>query len=206
MHVLIGTTNPSKAQRFADLLKDCEVEFVTLSDLKIEEEPEETGRTPEENAIIKAEFYGRFFDRVICNDSGLYFEELALSDERQPGLHVRTPLGGKRLNDEEMIDYYAKLAAALGGKVTAYYLDGIAVYNQGKISSFMDEKMAKETGSFYMVEKPSEKRQEGWPLDSLSKYKDNDNYFVDNGNESKENIIIGDYEKQIIEFLKVALA
>lgn len=26
--------------------------------------------------IIKAEFYGQYFDVVICNDSGLYFERL----------------------------------------------------------------------------------------------------------------------------------
>lgn len=41
------------------------------------------------NAICKAGYYGKYFDLVICNDSGLYFEELSLEDERQPGLNVR---------------------------------------------------------------------------------------------------------------------
>lgn len=57
------------------------------------------------NAVLKARFYGGYFDRVICNDSGLYLDGLALDDERQPGLNIRSPRG-KRLDDEEMIEYY----------------------------------------------------------------------------------------------------
>lgn len=133
MKILLGTTNPSKVNRFSDLLKECDVEFVTLKDLAITAEPEENGTTPEENAILKAKFYGQYFDVVICNDTGLYFEEFALDDVRQPGLNVRTPMQMDRLSDEEMIDYYSRLIGMLGGKVSAYYLDGIAVYHHGSI-------------------------------------------------------------------------
>ena len=84
MRILLGTTNPSKVKRFSDLLKGYDVEFVTLKDLAITDEPEENGTTLEENAIAKAKFYGQYFDVVICNDSGLYFEELTLNDVRQP--------------------------------------------------------------------------------------------------------------------------
>ena len=48
--ILIGTTNPSKVGRFAELLSEYAVRFYTLKDLDITEEPEETGSTPEENA------------------------------------------------------------------------------------------------------------------------------------------------------------
>ncbi|WP_455720304.1 non-canonical purine NTP pyrophosphatase [Agathobacter sp.] len=206
MRILLGTTNPSKVKRFSDLLKGCDAEFITLNDLVITDEPEENGTTPEENAILKAKFYGKYFDIVICNDSGLYFEELALDDVRQPGLNVRTPMGMDRLSDEEMIDYYSKLIGELGGKVSAYYLDGIAVYNHGNIYSFMDADMAQNTGSFYMIETPSPKRFEGWPLDSLSINKETGKYFVDGSiDESKENIIKDQYEKSIVDFLKKSL-
>lgn len=40
----------------------------------IVDESEESGATPEDNALIKARFYGQYFDVVICNDFGLYFE------------------------------------------------------------------------------------------------------------------------------------
>lgn len=199
MRVLLGTTNPSKVKRFSDLLKGYDIEFITLRDIEVIEEPKEMGNTPEENAIMKAELYGQYFDVVICNDSGLYFEELDFEDLRQPGLNIRTPMNMDRLSDEEMIDYYSKLIAGLGGKVTAYYLDGITVYNHGVISSFMDNMAAQKNGLFYMIDKASSKRFEGWPLDSLSINKENGKYFVDGSiEESKENIIKDQYQKTFI--------
>ena len=71
MKVLIGTTNPAKVRYYEKMLAEYEIDFLTLADLQIAEEPEETGKDPEENARQKAVFYGRYFDVVICNDSGL---------------------------------------------------------------------------------------------------------------------------------------
>lgn len=207
--VLIGTTNPSKVKRFQDLLSGYAVEFCTLRDLNITDEPEETGTTPEENAILKARFYGRYFDRVICNDSGLYFEELPLEDPRQPGLHIRTPQG-VRLDDEQMISYYASLVHELGGRVLAYYLDGIAIYCGGKITSMMENSDATRASAFYMVDQPSEKRHPGWPLDSISLNRNTMDYFVKQGdhrgNTTKEQIILGEYRERLTAFLAKALA
>lgn len=124
--VLIGTGNPSKAALFKRLLNGTNAHVLTLSDLHITDEPAETGKTPLENAHIKAMFYSRYCDRVIANDAGLYFFDLPLFDPRQPGLHVRTPQG-VRLEDEQMIAYYSTLVHTLGGRVTAGYLDAITV-------------------------------------------------------------------------------
>ena len=209
MKVLLGTTNPSKVTRFADFLKGEDVTFYTLRDLGIMEEPDEKGNTPEENAIIKAKFYGQFFDKVICNDSGLYFDGLPLEDARQPGLNIRTPNGAARLDDEEMISYYASLVGSLGGKVLAFYLDGIAVYNGGKVFSFMENSEITRHSAFYMVDTPSEKRHVGWPLDSLSLNRNTMTYFVEKGNNQyddvEEHIMIGEYRARLIRFLKEAL-
>ncbi len=209
MKILLGTTNPSKVGRFAEFLKGLDVEFYTLGDLHITDEPDEKGNTPEENAIIKAKFYGQYFDKVICNDSGLYFDELPLHDERQPGLNIRTPSGGKRLDDEEMIVYYAELVRSLGGRVLAYYLDGIAVFNGGNVYSYMENSETIQHSAFYMVDKPSKKRHAGWPLDSLSLNRNTLTYFVDKGNNIydsvEEQIIIGEYRKRLVVFLKEAL-
>lgn len=199
--ILIGTTNPSKVKRFESLLSGYDIDFLTLKDLNIVEEPQETGRTPEENAVIKAKFYGQYFECVICNDSGLYFDELELDDKIQPGLNVRTP-HGKRLDDDEMLYYYSSLVHSLGGKVLAYYLDGIAVYNKGNITSFMDNSEAVNQGAFYMTDKPSKKRRSGWPLDSISLDRNALTYFVDN---EIENIILGEYQKRLLDFLVSSL-
>ena len=205
MKVLIGTSNPSKVERFKSLLDGYDLEFLTLKDLKITSEPEETGINPKENAIIKAKFYSSFCDVVICNDSGLYFEELSMEDSRQPGLNIRTPNGNIRLDDEEMIEYYSSLINSLGGKVNAYYLDGIAVYINGKIYSFMED-LSYKTDTFIMVGNASNKRHKGWPLDSLSIRKNSNKYFVDETvNDSKDNIFINDYRERLIKFLLDAL-
>jgi len=83
MRILIGTTNPSKAKYFERLMEGMDVQCVTLSDLGITDEPQETGSMPLENARIKAAFYGRYADAVICADSGLYYDSLPLDDPRQ---------------------------------------------------------------------------------------------------------------------------
>ena len=208
--ILIGTTNPSKVRRFDALLAGYDVEFCTLKDLGITEEPEEQGSTPAENAILKAAFYGKYFDTVICNDSGLYFDSLPMDDSRQPGLNVRTPNGRPRMNDEEMLQYYVQLVRSLGGKVLAYYLDGVAVYNHGTISSFMENSEATRQSAFYMVDKPAPERHEGWPLDSISLNRNTLTYFVREGNNQydsqRENIMLGQYRERVIRFLAQALA
>lgn len=206
MKVLIGTTNPAKVKRFAEFLPDCGIEFLTLKDLGINDEPRETGSDPEQNARIKAAFYGQFCDRVICNDSGLYFDCLPLDDPRQPGLNIRTPQG-RRLDDEEMIAYYGELIESLGGKVLAYYLDGIAVYREGQVKSWLDEQG--KAAAFYMVSRPSENRHPGWPLDSLSVNRNTMTYFVDHGNniydKVEDNIMVGQYRQRVVAFLRRAL-
>lgn len=206
MKVLIGTTNPAKVTRFEEFLPDSGIDFLTLKDLGITAEPEECGGNPEENARIKAVFYGQFCDRVICNDSGLYFDSIPMDDPRQPGLNIRTPQG-RRLNDEEMIEYYSALISELGGKVLAYYLDGIAVYREGNIESYLDEQG--RAAAFYMVDKPSPNRHPGWPLDSLSLNRNTLTYFTDHGNniydDVEEQIMVGAYRQRVVDFLKQAL-
>ena len=41
MRVLLGTTNPSKVKIFSDLFKLYYIEFITLRDIEVIEEPKE---------------------------------------------------------------------------------------------------------------------------------------------------------------------
>mgnify|MGYP001781278335 FL=1 len=66
----------------------------------------------------------------------------------------------------------------------------------------MDNEAAQKTGVFDMIDKASSKRFEGCPLDSLSIDNETGKYFVDGSiGESKDNIIKGQYEKSIVDFL-----
>lgn len=166
--VLIGTTNPSKAKLFADMLSGTHTQLFTLADLEIRGEPEETGSTLAENAKIKAEYYARYADNVICMDSGLYLDVLTLKDARQPGLHVRTPNGCARLDDEQMIAYYSALAHELGGRALAYYMDAAAITKGGETVILAQTREEAAQKAFYLTDTADPRRRIGWPLDSLS--------------------------------------
>ena len=202
MQVLIGTTNPSKRKLFEQVLDGYPITFVTLTDLGITAEPEEMGANPAENAAVKAAFYGKYADYVIGNDAGLYFDCLELDDPRQPGLHIRTP-NGKRLDDEEMIEYYSRLVHTLGGRVMAYYLDGFAVKTPQGIHTFMKSQDDARKAAFWMLDTPVSERRPGWPLDSLSVELD-ETSFLDEGVELKPSTT-GETKKAWVRFLAASL-
>lgn len=82
--IMIGTTNPAKLTFFTQLLDGYDVRICGTDALTVSP-PEETGSTPIENAVIKAEYYGAFASVVVGVDSGLYFHELPIDDPRQRG-------------------------------------------------------------------------------------------------------------------------
>lgn len=166
MKLLYGTTNNGKLQAMKNALKDFKIELIGLNDLDGElPKINEDGETPLQNAEIKARTYFEAFGiPVFSCDSGLYFEEL--TEEEQPGLHVRR-VDGKELTDEEMIEYYSALAERHGGKITGRYRNAIYfILDETNHYSSMDMSIATEP--FVLVTKPHTKRVKGFPLDSLS--------------------------------------
>ncbi len=105
MKLLIGTANKGKAIEVQEALKSFGVECVLPTDLGIEEKPEETGTTYEENARLKANFY---YERtglaVLSDDSGIVVE--ALKDEL--GVYTRRWGAGDKVTDQEWVEYFLK--------------------------------------------------------------------------------------------------
>ncbi len=66
--LLICTNNPGKLIEIKDVLKDLPFEIVSLKDLKIDFEVDETGVTYEENAILKAKTYGEMSQLLTLGD------------------------------------------------------------------------------------------------------------------------------------------
>ena len=87
-----------------------------------------------------------------------------IPEEKQPGMFVRR-VNGRRLNDDEMLDYYSNLAHEYGegGKLTCRWIYGIAVINNGSLSTYT---WSKE--DFYIVDCPSNKINPGYPLNTIS--------------------------------------
>ena len=210
MKILIGTTNPAKAGVFAKQFEGYPVDLVTLTDLGIQKHPDEDGKNPMENAMIKAAYYGQFHDPVITEDSALYIKELSMDDPRQPGLFVRRAPDGHEMTDEEMTAHYAALAHSLGGRVTAYWLDGYAVCRGGKVMGFMNEDdEVNEAYAFYLVDEPHPNGHEGWPIDRISVDIKTGRYLTDRAwgaaATAKERTVILSYEQKLNEFYIQAL-
>ena len=199
MKILFATTNPAKVKRYADKLKEKNIEVLTIKDLGINLKPEETGKNAIENAYIKAKaYYDETKITTIGMDNNLYLEELP--EEKQPGTHVRR-VNGKELNDDEMIEYYTNLVKEYGGKVTAKWVYGMVVCNQNGV-----EKYSWSKDNFYFVDKPSEKRNQGYPLDSISIIPDYNKYLVELTDEEKtEYKNKNNSENTVIEFIENSL-
>lgn len=75
--LLIGSANAAKARELAELVADLPWTVISLRDLPEVTPPEETGDTFEENAALKARYYGDTF-KVACvaDDSGLMVDAL----------------------------------------------------------------------------------------------------------------------------------
>ena len=177
MKILYGTTNQGKLLAMKKSVEGLDIELFSLRDMEGElPYIVENGKTPLENAEIKARAYFKAFHMPVFScDSGLYFDELA--EEEQPGIHVRR-VGGKELTDAEMTEYYASLAEKHGGRITGRYRNAIYfILDEKHHYSSMDMSIATEP--FILVSKPHEKRVPGFPLDALSVDIETGKYYYD---------------------------
>lgn len=180
--LLYGTGNAGKLTLMKKYLKNMEqIELIGLKDLPFSwEEPEESGRDPLENARQKALCYYRTCHMpVFSADSGLFIE--GLSEEEQPGVHVRR-IGGKNLTDEEMREYYKQIAIRFGGKCIAQYRNAIClVFSEDEIYESQDEGLNWE--KFYLTTDERPQRFKGFPLDAISVDIKTGKHFYDDGQE-----------------------
>ena len=170
--VLFATTNPAKIKKYAKELRKRNIEVITIKDLGINIPIDENGKDAIENATIKAKaYYDATKITTIGMDNNLFIEEIP--KEKQPGTHVRR-VNGKTLTDDEMIAYYTNLVREYGGRLTAKWVYGMVIYN-GK----EEKALSWSKSHFYFVETPCEKRNPGYPLDSISIIPEHNKYLVE---------------------------
>lgn len=194
MKYLLATTNKAKIRYYGTKLKERGIEIVTLEDLNIECDVDETGENPIENAVIKASAYHKLSGMpTIALDEGLFLE--GVPDNIQPGTHVRR-VNGKRLNDIEMIEYYIDLVNKYGenGTLKGYFLKGVAIVNQNNTYTFNYK------ANRYFTNKQSEVIDEGYPLASIQIISSL-NKFKSELTEEEEKITMDIEQKDIFEFI-----
>jgi len=201
VEIVYGTQNVAKYDSMKVLFKSLEDEYglnlLSLNELDFSfPEVDETGANTLDNARLKAYAYYDIIKKPVFSiDSGLYLNDLP--DKLQPGLMVRR-INGKRLNDEEMVDYYSKLAVSQGGKIAGRYRNGICfVLGDGKVFEYAGEDIASEL--FYITPKPHEKSVEGFPIDRLSVHIESNQYYYDREFEKEE---AWNTEKGLLKFFR----
>src|SRR3989344_848438 len=183
--LLIATHNQAKLNELKlglENLKKLGIKIVSLNDLNIKDKPLETGKTFQENAEIKARFYGDLTKLpTIADDGGLVIPYL----NNGPGVKSRRWLGYEA-KDEELINY--TLVHLKGVKIsdrTAYLETCICFYlpvssnpqgsrnPEGSVIICEQEKI-----KGFIAAKPSPRRIDGYPyralliIDKFNKYYD----------------------------------
>ena len=100
--LLVATHNKGKVIEFAEMLQDMEIEWLSLDDLGVTEDVEETGHTFRENSVLKAQAYAAVSGLLtLADDSGLEVDAL----NGAPGVYTAR-YGGEGLTD---VQRYEKL-------------------------------------------------------------------------------------------------
>ena len=103
MKLLIATTNQGKLKEIQRFLSDVNIELVSLKDLSIKDVVEETGKTFEENAILKAKFYSEKSGLpTLADDGGFEIDELG----GEPGVYSHRWVDPTRESSDEELNTY----------------------------------------------------------------------------------------------------
>lgn len=161
-HILYATTNPSKLTRMREILKDFPLDIAGLIDIPGAPQIEEDGRTPEANALKKVRHH---FERqglpTLAVDSGLTIDRFPA--HKQPGIFVRRIYGADHdVSDEQMLAYYTRELAAVGGQSTGSWITAVALMLSS--SKIYSTTLTSET---LLVAKMSPTLMPGEPLNSL---------------------------------------
>ena len=192
--ILFATGNESKVERFRKGLLENNIKIISIKDIDRQIYVEENGQNAVENAIIKARAYASIYPfPVLAMDDNLYIDNIP--DDKQPGMFVRR-VNGKRLSDQEMIEYYSNLAHVYGdnGKLTCRWVYGIAV-----ICNKVEKTYTWGKEDFYIVDKPSNKIDPGYPLNTISINKKLNKYFTDFTDDEKKSL--NEDESDVIDFI-----
>lgn len=131
MKILVATHNSGKLREILEVVGDLPAEFVSLKDVGITEDVEETGITHEENALLKAKFYNSKTGLpTIGEDSGIYVDafpgDFGVYTRRWKGLHAAGDDEWIRVFLEEIAKISPEKRTARFVCCAAYYLGDTA--------------------------------------------------------------------------------
>lgn len=139
--VLYATNNKGKLKEASVFAASNNIELLSLSDLGIVFDVDETGETYKENALLKAKGYAEAANDpsliVIADDSGIEIPVL----NNEPGVHSRR-WKGYAMTDKEIIDYTLERLDGYQGKDrNANFIAVLALLMPGQSPQYITKKM-----------------------------------------------------------------
>ncbi len=178
---MIATFNSGKFKEYQLIFRDVlrlPVTLLNLNDLGIKVKIEETGKTYQENALLKAKFYAQFTDLpILADDSGLEIQALG----GWPGIRSRRDERGNDLSDEALIQRILKQMEGIPfRKRKARYKTVMAL-----IIPPRKPKIFKGIREGLIVDSLKTKIWKGFPFDSIFYLPEKKEVFVQLGREDK---------------------
>lgn len=137
LKLLIATNNQAKLREYSFLLEGMPYRIVSPKDIGIKQEINETGKTFEENALLKAKAYASVSNlTTLADDSGLEIDAL----NGEPGVRSAR-YAGEGAPQAKLIDYLLqKLSGIPWGERDARFKCAIAIASpNGKVSTYHGE-------------------------------------------------------------------
>lgn len=182
--LILATNNKNKVNEIKKILKNFNLEILTLKDLSIDIDVEENGTSFAENALIKAKAiaqillkmnYGKFL--VMADDSGLEVDYLngapGIYSARYSGIH-----GDDKSNNEKLLK---ELEGVPFEKRSARFKCSIAI-----ISESGENKVVSGAAEGFILDKPAGKS--GFGYDPLFYYPEFKKTFAELTSEEKNEI------------------
>ncbi len=165
--LLIATRNRAKFREISDFISDLPLKLVSLSDLGIKENVEETEKTYKENSKKKALFYAQKSGLpTIADDGGIEIDVL----DGKPGILSRRYFGknGKDATDEEIIEAMKKLVKKFSQKKLSAQFKTIVTFALPNGKEAKLPKVFSQTGIVHgILKKPLLKLMQGYPYRSF---------------------------------------
>jgi XTP/dITP diphosphohydrolase len=160
--LLYATTNPGKLMEVSQLFETVGIAVHSPADVGLTLDVDETGRSLEENATLKARAYLDQLDGgayvVVGDDTGVEIDALG----GEPGIHVRR-WTGERMTDEAIITYcLQRMAGIPPAQRGAQFRTVFAVGTPGRAITRFDG-----TLRGVILERADPLRIEGFPFESI---------------------------------------
>jgi XTP/dITP diphosphohydrolase len=136
MELLLATNNTGKIKELAELLADLPIRLRNLNEFEMVVEPEETGATFAENAVLKAKYYALQTGLwALADDSGLEVEALGGA----PGIFSARYAGESTTFAEKIRQLLQDMSRTNSGNRKARFVCAIALVDEAGSVKFLSE-------------------------------------------------------------------